>query len=49
MLRIQNVLLVNRMSLPTMLVFALLQGLVVDQEVQTMAGNVQKSCLVYCQ
>jgi hypothetical protein len=42
-------LVVNRMSLPSVLAFALLQGLVTTQEIQTMAENVKKSCLAYCQ
>jgi hypothetical protein len=40
---------INRMSLPNALAFALLQGLVIAQEVQTTDRNVKKSCLVYCQ
>jgi hypothetical protein len=41
-------LVVNSMSLPSALAFALLQGLVIAQEVQTMVGKVKKSCLAYC-
>jgi hypothetical protein len=42
-------LVVNRMSLLNVLAFALLQRLIIVQEVQTMVGNVKKSCLAYCQ
>jgi len=42
-------LVVNRMSLPNAFAFALLQGLIITQEVQTMVRNVKKSCLAYCQ
>jgi hypothetical protein len=42
-------LIINRMSLPSALAFVLLQGLIIAQEVQTMAGNVKKSCLAYYQ
>jgi hypothetical protein len=43
-----NNLVVNRMSLPSALTFALLQRLIIAQEVQTMARNVKKSCFAYC-
>jgi hypothetical protein len=42
-------LVVNRMLLPSVLAFALLQGLIIVQEVPTMVRNVKKSCLVYYQ
>jgi hypothetical protein len=47
--KISKCLVVNKMSLPSALAFALLQGLVIAQEVQIMVGNVKKSCLAYCQ